>query len=110
MTREQFLYDLADLRCLFVLPKRYRTPQGKPLSYWTDVSRRYGNAMKAINGCDYRWYVITYDDGRRVLTYLRVLKDGLLSGGYPSIYKGILVPRRIGYGTFAHIKDFRLAF
>lgn len=110
MTREELSYRLADLRCLFVLPKRYKTPQGKPLSYWTDVSRRYGNTMKAINGCDYRWYIVSYDDHRRELAYLRVLKDGFFSGAYQSIYKGIVIPRRIGYGTFAHITDIRLAF
>lgn len=110
MTREYFLYCLADLRCLFVLPKRYKTPIGKPLSYWMDVSRRYGNMMKKLDGCDYRWHIISYDDGRRELAYLRVLQDGFFSGACPSIYKGMVIPRRIGYGTFSHIKDIRLAF
>ena len=110
MRKEEIKNYLADLRHFKLFPRRYKTPQGRPLSYWTEVSRRYGNTMKAINGCDYHWRIITYDDGRRELAYLRVLQDGLLSGAYPSIYKGIVIPRRISYGTFAHIKDIRLAF
>ena len=84
MNKEEIKNYLADLRHFKLFPRRYKTPQGRPLSYWTDV--------------------------RMELAYLRVLQDGFFSGAYPSIYKGIVIPRRIGYGTFSHIKDIRLAF
>ena len=49
-------------------------------------------------------------DGHKELAYLRVLRDGFLSGKAPAIYRGMLIPRRIDYVTFSHIDRVRLAF
>ena len=110
MDKEIIRNYLADIRHLKLFPKRYKTPQGRPLSYWTDVARRYGNMEKRIASSDYHWRVIEYTDGRKELAYLRVLQGGFLTGAYPAIYRGIIFPNMLGYGTFAHIKDIRLAF
>ena len=103
-------YFLADLRCLFHLPRRYRAPQGKDEHYWRGVVGRYKDMEKTIDSSDYHWRIIEYTDGRRELAYLRVLQKGLLSGMYPAIYRGLVFPRRIGDDTFANIKRIRLAF
>ena len=108
MTRTQSW--LRDLLCYTPFPKRYATPQGKSSRYWSKVMRRYGNTIKQIESSDYHWRIITYKDGRRELAYLRVLQGGLFSGLYPAIYRGLIIPHRIGYGTFSHITNIRLAF
>ena len=110
MGKEIIGRHLGDLRHLKLFPKRYKTPQGQPLSYWTEIARRYGNAEKTISSSDYHWRVIEYKDGRKELAYLRVLQGGFLTGAYPAIYRGIIFPKMLGYGTFAHIKEIRLAF
>ena len=99
-----------DLRCAFFIPKSYKPPTGMDEAGWRAVMRRYANMGKTISCSAYHWRIITYDDGRRELAFLRVLKGGFFSGKYPAIYRGILIPRRIGYVTFAHITDIRLAF
>lgn len=99
-----------DLRYLTLFPRRYDTPQGKDADYWSGVSRRYAKMQKIINSSDYHWRIITYEDGHKELAYLRVLKGGLFSGKLPAIYRGLIIPHKVGHGTFSHIKDIRLAF
>ena len=101
---------IHDLKCLTLFPKRYKTPQGKSSEYWGQVMRRYDNMGKKISCSDYHWRIITYDDGREELAYLRVLKGGLFSGLSSAIYRGPFIPHMISYGTFSHITDIRLAF
>lgn len=74
------------------------------------VAQRYGDMQKKILSSDFHWRIITYDDGHKELAYLRVLQGGLFSGMYPAIYRGLIIPHRIGHGTFSHIKNIRLAF
>lgn len=88
--------------------KRYKTPQGKSRAYWSKVMRRYGNTQKELSSTDWRWRIVTYDDGRRELFYLKERAGGILTGKYPAIYRGIIFPKLIGYGTFAHIKSITL--
>ena len=101
---------ISDLRHFTLFPKRYDAPKGKQEAYWRDIARRYGNVQKMIESSDYHWRVIEYKDGRKELAFIRVLKGGFFSGAYPAIYRGIIVPRKIGYGTFANIERIRLAF
>ena len=90
--------------------KRYKPPKGKSRAYWQGVMRRYGNTQKELSSTSYRWRIITYDDGRRELAYLKERAGGLLTGISPAIYRGFIFPRLIGYGTYAHIKTIKLAF
>ena len=106
---EQLKLIWGDLRHLNPFPKRYKNPKGDA-RYWSNVMRRYSNLEKEILSTDYSWYLITFDDGRKELAHLRVLSKGLFTGLYPAIYRGIFIPHRMAYGTFAHIKDIRLAF
>ena len=99
-----------DIKCLFRLPRRYKPPMGLNEAGWRDIVRRYSNEQKAISHSDYHWRIITYDDGRRELSYLRVLRGGFASGKYPAIYRGVIIPRRISYARFAHITNIRFAF
>ena len=109
---EQIGYILSDLRYLRIFPRRYskRAREDWREVSWGEVMRRYGNTQKDILNSGIRWRVITYDDGRKELAYLRVLQGGLLTGAYPAIYRGIIIPRRIDYPTFSHIRNIRLAF
>lgn len=95
---------------IHIFHKRYKTPQGKSRAYWQGVMRRYSNTQKELSSTDYRWRIITYDDGRRELAYLKERAGGLFTGRYPAIYRGIIIPRMIDYGTYAHIKKITLAF
>lgn len=110
MTKQDIQNIMADLRYLTLFPRKYRTPRGRAADYWRGVSRSYGNAQKVIETSDYHWRVIEYRDGHRELTYLRVLKGGLLSGLYPAIYRGLIIPRRIGIATFSQVRDITPAF
>lgn len=110
MTKELLKSYLEDLRCVRLFHKRYKPPKNRSRKYWRMIMRRYGNMEKTLLGSDYRWRIITYDDGHKELAYLRVLQGGILSGAYPAIYRGIIIPRRIDYGTFAHIDSIKLAF
>jgi len=110
MTKEQLQHYLADLRCLTLFPKRYDAPQGRTKEYWSAIMRDYSNEQKRLRSTDYRWYIISFDDGRRELAYLKVRAGGLLTGKYPAIYRGILIPRMLRYETYAHITKIRLAF
>ena len=101
---------LSDLMLLRVFPRRYGTPIGRGNEYWMEVSADYADYEKKLLASDFRWKVITYDDGREELAYLRVLKGGMLSGIYPAIYRGLIIPRRIELGTWARIKKIRTAF
>jgi len=99
-----------DIRYLTPFPRRRNPPTGMTREYWGNVLRRYGNARKDIRTSNNHWRVISYDDGSRELAYLRVLQGGIFSGKYPAIYRGVIFPRMVDYGTFAHITDIRLAF
>ena len=99
-----------DLRCFTLFPKRYKTPQGLSAEHWHKVTREYGNMQKRLRQSDMRWRIITYDDGRRELAYLKERSGGLLTGMTPAIYRGIIFPKMIRIGQFAHIKDIRIAF
>ena len=101
---------IADLRYLTIIPKRYKAPQGKQAYYWSKVMTDYGYEQKRIENSDYRWRVITYDDGHKELAFMRVLKGGIFTGAYAAIYRGLLIPYKVSYGTFSHIESIRLAF
>lgn len=107
MDLSQLKYHLQDLGCLRLFHKRRKIPKDCD---WHIIMRAYGNQLKRIRSTDWRWYVITYHDGGRELMYLKVRQGGILSGLYPAIYRGILIPKMIGYDEYATIKDFRLAF
>lgn len=93
----------TDLRYLTLFPKDYGVPQGKSAEYWRKVSRDYGNRYKRVCACDYKWYVITFKDGRRELAYITPNQK------YHVLRRGI-IPRRWRLTQFAHVKDMRLAF
>lgn len=100
----------ADIRYLTLFPRRYKPPKGLSMDCWDAVLRRYCNMEKTISSSSLRWRVIHYDDGRKELAYLRVLQGGLFSGFAPAIYRGVIIPRMVDYGTFAHIRTIELAF
>lgn len=108
MTTKQLKSYWNDLRCFTLFRKRYKTPQKKSAKYWHAVARDYGNTQKKIAQSGCRWRIIMYYDGRRELAYLRVRKVGILHSA--GLYQGIIFPRRIGIGQYAHIKDIRIAF
>ena len=111
MKKERIKYIWNDLRCVTIFPKKYRregTTQTE--AYWRGVIGRYNNMQKLLNSSDYHWRIIEYDDGHKELAYLRVLQGGLLSGLYPAIYRGVIIPRRVRYDTFSHVRRIRLAF
>lgn len=110
ITKDLLRHYWADLRCLTIIPRHYKAPPHCPPSYWSEVMREYGNEQRSLECTDYRWRIITYDDGHKELAYLRVRKGGFLSGRFPAIYRGVIIPRMLRYGTFAHIKNIRLAF
>lgn len=93
------------VRYLTLFPKNYVTPQG--LSSWGEVVKEYGNTKKKIRCSRYHWRVITYKDGHKELTYLRVKS---YAGSVASIYRGLLIPKVITYGTFANIDNIEIAF
>ena len=99
-----------DIRYLTLFPRSYETPKGRSRCFWGGVDRRYANEMKRLRGSLGHWRVIEYDDGNKELAYLRVLEGGVFSGAYPAIYRGPFFPHRIGYGTFAHIRQIHIAF
>ena len=101
---------LADLRLLVLFPKGYGVRGSHGADFWRRALQSYGDMEKRLLSSGYRWRVITYDDGRRELAYLRVLSGGVLSGRYPAIYRGLIVPRRVDIVTFTRIKDIRIAF
>lgn len=103
-------YILADLRHVTLFPRRYKAALGLGVEYWDGVVRRYKNYEKVILSSDWHWRVIEFDDGRCELAYLRVLQNGFFSGHQAAIYRGLVIPRRIGYGTWSHVKSIRLAF
>lgn len=110
MTNKELIkHYWADLRCITLFPKRYNALPAGPVD-WRKVSRDYGNLQKRIGSTDYRWYIITYDDGRKVLSYLRELSGGFFTGLQPAIYRGIIVPRLVTNVHFSHIREVRLAF
>ena len=99
-----------DILYLKPFRKRYKAKEGLKREDWDYIMRRYGNYEKEIESSGYRWRVISYDDGRKELAYLRVLSGGIFTGRYPAIYRGIIIPKMITYQVFSHIKDIRLAF
>jgi hypothetical protein len=110
MDKQLMKHYWADLRCFTIFGRRYQAAQGQPFAYWDKVRRDYGLMQKRIADSDLRWRIITYDDGREELAYLRVLSGGIFSGIYPAIYRGILIPRRVTTETYSRIKSIRLAF
>ena len=107
---KQLDHIIQDLRKATILPRRYDAPKGKDDSFWGKKAGEYADYEKALLTSDSKWRVIRYDDGREELARLRVLKGGFLTGVYPAIYRGIILPRRIELGTWARIKDIRIAF
>lgn len=99
-----------DLRHIAIFPARYDSPGRKDSDYWRGLMRKYGNAEKRIDSSGFEWYVIEYQDGRKELARLRVLRNGLFSGKTPAIYRGLFLPRMIDLATFSHIENIRLAF
>ena len=101
---------IGDLRHVKLFTRRYRSPKGKGEEWWRGVMNRYYNAEKRIDSCEHRWYVLQYEDGHLETTRLRVLQGGFFSGFSPAIYRGLVIPRLVDFATFAHVKDFWLAF
>ena len=105
-----------DLRCLKLFPKSRRIPQGKAKRgrrrsyYWNEVARKYECWCKRLMRTDYHWYVITYKDGTKELSYIRLRQGGLFSGMLPDAYRGILIPRRLGVVWYSQVKETRIAF
>ena len=108
--KEELLSIIHDLRYFTLIPRRYRTARGKGEEYWSKVMRAYKNAMKEIGSMNTHWHVIEYKDGHCELAYLRVLQGGIFSGLRPAIYRGVIIPRMVRFGTFDHIDRIRLAF
>ena len=95
--------------CYFkLLPKRYKTTQGKDAKYWSRVSREYGNFKKSVDCTDYHWYVITFKDGRKELAYFRIWRIVIPHGG--RLCRGIIFPRYWSPMQYEHVKEIRLAF
>ena len=103
-------YIINDLLRFKPFRKRYETERGRDSGYWSGVARRYSSALALVESLPWRWYVIAYRDGREELAYLRVLNGGLFTGKRPAIYRGAIIPHRICLGTFAHVKELRIAF
>jgi len=101
---------MNDFRHITLFPRRYRSPRGKSEEWWRGVMKRYFNAEKRIDSCDYQWYVLQFEDGHLETTRLRVLQGGIFSGFSPAIYRGMVIPRLVDFATFSRIKDFWLAF
>ena len=97
-----------DLRYVTLFPRRYETLQGMGEDYWREVNHRLAQTKKRVDTCDWHWYVIEYKDGHKETTKLRVSKAGPFSGA--ALYRGVIIPRHVGIGTFDHIKNIRLAF
>lgn len=108
MTDFKILMD--DLRKLTLFPRRYSCQQERDHAYWMEVGRRYSATMHSLVCSWGHWRVIEYTDGHEELAYIRVLRGGFLSGMYPAIYRGTIIPHMIDYVTFSHIKRIRHAF
>jgi len=110
MDKQEFKNFLSDLRYLTLFPRRYRTSGRRPADYWHSVFKDYKNTEKLLDSSDYHWRVLEFKDGHKELAYLRVLQDGVFSGYASAIYRGLVIPRRVDYPTFANIERIRLAF
>ena len=108
--KEQMKRIASDLRLLVLFPKRYEVRGSHGADFWRRALQSYGDLEKRLLSTGYRWRVITYDDGHRETAYLRVLSGGVMSGKYPAVYRGLVIPRRIDLETFTRIKDIRIAF
>ena len=103
---------MADLRCFVFFGRRCRAPlpafatkQAK-IDYWHTISRRYGNTIKRLTTSGYRWRILTFKDGHKELAYLSVRKWGLA----PAIFRGLVIPRMVGYIQFSNIQSIKTAF
>ena len=108
--KERLKDILDDLRLLVLFPKRYGVAGRRDAEFWRRALQSYGDLEKRLLSSGYRWRVVTYDDGHRELAYLRVSSGGVMSGRYPAIYRGVLIPQRVDIATFTRIKDIRIAF
>lgn len=108
--KERLKDILDDLRLLVLFPKRYEVRGSHGADFWRRALQSYGDLEKRLLASGYRWRVVTYDDGYRELAYLRVLKGGVMSGKYPAVYRGLVIPRRIDLETFTRIKEIGIAF
>lgn len=108
--KERLKDFLADLRLLVLFPKGYGVRGTHDAEYWRRATQSYGDLEKRLLASGYRWRVVTYDDGHQELAYLRVLSGGVMSGKYPAVYRGLVIPRRVDIVTFTRIKDIRIAF
>lgn len=101
---------IGDLLGMVIFPRRYPVPTGKAEDWWRGVMRRYANAEKKLEGSDWSWYVLTFDDGHRETTRLKVLRRGIISGMCPAIYRGVIFKRIVTFATFSHVIDIWPAF
>lgn len=108
MRMTEIKQTLQSLRNYRLFPKRCKPLLGKSDSFWRRIGGQYGDFMKKLNGSDYHWRVITYKDGSKEIAYLKVRQGGLLSGMYPAIYRGVVIPRRLTYDWFAQVKEIKL--
>lgn len=97
-----------DIRHARLFPLRYGTTMGKTQEYWAKVAREHGNFKKRVDVTRYRWWVITYRDGRQELAYFRVRRAVNPHGG--RLCRGIIFPRIWSVADHEHTKDIRLAF
>lgn len=102
----------ADLRYLTLFPKRYGTPQGLSADDWHKLNREFGNLRKKMSGTDNRWYVITFKDGRKELSYIKVRSEGIYHNDY--VRGGVLcrgiIPRRWLVTEYANVAGIKIAF
>ena len=102
----------ADLRYLTLFPKRYGSPQGLSADEWKVIIKEFSNLHKRMRSTGYRWYVITFKDGRKELSYLKVRTGGIYSSDYfrgGVLCRGI-IPRRWHVTQYAHVESIRVAF
>lgn len=96
-----------DLKYIRLFRKRYKTTHYGDADYWHKVALDYNRFKKRVDNTDYRWYVVTYKDGRKELMYFKVWRIVIPHGG--RLCRGI-IPRYFDMTDYEHITDIRLAF
>ena len=97
-----------DLRYIRLVHRRYKTTHYGDPDYWHKVALDYNRFKKRVDNTDYRWYVVTYKDGRKELMYFKVWRIVIPHGG--RLCRGVIIPRYFDITDYEHIRDIRLAF
>ena len=113
-TKDQIQIFFRDIRYLTLFPKR--CPAVSPPKDRNELIkaafRSVGNLWRIKNRVDrsaYHWYIVTFKDGHKELTYLKSryawwgFKGGVL-------YRGLIFPRRATYRWSDNVDSIRLAF